>query len=284
MLYQRKAQIYSLLPWQLISVPSQNPSSLSPGRRVLGPWPEGGAGVDAPVGVDAAYPSPPHAPSHAPSHAVHPGLALVSPETMAATFPSCSVTGAHAVSSVHATGPAAVLAGVLARHRALLGSWNGTAERGGDTGCPKQGIAAGAAAGGGQLGWGLWACSCPPRAGQRFRKGSHHGGLPWQRGGPWSGCGQGRPAPKQAAAPALLVGPQESGHFGAQQLDEGPREHLLGLLGCVLEVVLGVRQHVEEGLDQLLVLQGKAGRGEAEGPGHAPLPRPGALTGPVPHP
>lgn len=53
----------------------------------------------------------------------------------------------------------------------------------------------------------------------------------------------------------LFVGPQESRHFGTQQFDKGPREHLLGFLGCVFEVVLWVRQHIEEGLDQLLVLQ-----------------------------
>ena len=67
-----------------------------------------------------------------------------------------------------------------------------------------------------------------------------------------------RAIPKPGAAAALFVRPQEPGHFGAQQFDEGPREHLLGLLGCVLEVVLGVSQHVEEGLDQLLVLKDTA--------------------------
>lgn len=74
-----------------------------------------------------------------------------------------------------------------------------------------------------------------------------------------------RPSPSRAAPPALFVRPQESGHFGAQQFDEGPGEHLFGLLGCVLEVVLGVCQHVKEGLDQLLVLQGKGRLGEAKG-------------------
>ena len=62
------------------------------------------------------------------------------------------------------------------------------------------------------------------------------------------------PSPSWAAPRALFVGPQESGHFGAQQLDEGPWEHLLGLLGCVLEIVLGVCQHIEQGLDELFVL------------------------------
>jgi hypothetical protein len=53
----------------------------------------------------------------------------------------------------------------------------------------------------------------------------------------------------------LFVGPQEPRHFGTQKFDKGPGEHLLGLLGCVFEVVLWVCQHVKEGLDQLLVLQ-----------------------------
>ena len=81
---------------------------------------------------------------------------------------------------------------------------------------------------------------------------------------------------------ALFVGPQEAGNFGAEQLDEGFWQHLL-VLFCVLEVVLGVRQHVKEGLDQLLVLQDRARpsvRGLWPGwgggsPGHLPLPRPG---------
>lgn len=85
-----------------------------------------------------------------------------------------------------------------------------------------------------------------------------------------------RPSPSRAATPALFVRPQEPGHFGAQQFDEGPWEHLLGLLGCVLEVVLGMGQHVEESLDQLLVLQGKAGvvrpRPEARLAWRAPAP------------
>lgn len=52
---------------------------------------------------------------------------------------------------------------------------------------------------------------------------------------------------------ALFVGPQEAGNFGAEQLDEGFWQHLL-VLFCVLEVVLGVGQHLKEGLDELLVL------------------------------
>lgn len=84
-----------------------------------------------------------------------------------------------------------------------------------------------------------------------------------------------------AASALLFVGPQESGHFGAQQFDEGAREHLLGLLGRVLEVVLGVCQHVEEGLDQLLVLQDRAGRPSQAGPqAGGPGRPPGALRGP----
>lgn len=52
----------------------------------------------------------------------------------------------------------------------------------------------------------------------------------------------------------LFVGPQETGHFGAKQLDEGFWQHLFVLL-CVLEVVLGMGQYLKEGLDELLVLQ-----------------------------
>lgn len=57
---------------------------------------------------------------------------------------------------------------------------------------------------------------------------------------------------------ALFIGPQEAGNFGAEQLDEGFGQHLLVLLR-VLEVVLGVGQHLEEGLNELLVLQRRAG-------------------------
>lgn len=110
----------------------------------------------------------------------------------------------------------------------------------------------------------MW--SRPPRAGQRFLKGRRHGdsqGSVEAHGAAFSfDCGgeelsppRVAGTPSRAAAPVLFVGSQEPGHLGAQQFDEGPWEHLLGLLGCVLEVVLGVRQHVEEGLDQLLVLQ-----------------------------
>lgn len=53
---------------------------------------------------------------------------------------------------------------------------------------------------------------------------------------------------------SLFVGPQEAGNFGAEQLYEGFWQHLLVLL-CVLEVVLGMSQHLKEGLDELLVLQ-----------------------------
>lgn len=57
---------------------------------------------------------------------------------------------------------------------------------------------------------------------------------------------------------ALFVRPQEAGNFGAEQLDERFWQHLLVFL-CVLEVVLGVGQHLKEGLDELLVLQRMAG-------------------------
>lgn len=111
-----------------------------------------------------------------------------------------------------------------------------------------------------------WVWSRPPQAGQGFQKGSHHSDFPRQRGNmeaveprlSFCSGGQGGspspppghwPSPSRAATPALFVRPQEPGHFGAQQFDEGPWEHLLGLLGCVLEVVLGMGQHVEESLD-----------------------------------
>lgn len=56
----------------------------------------------------------------------------------------------------------------------------------------------------------------------------------------------------------LFVGPQETGNFGAEQLDEGFWQHLFVLL-CVLEVVLGMGQYLKESLDELLVLQRMAG-------------------------
>lgn len=52
-----------------------------------------------------------------------------------------------------------------------------------------------------------------------------------------------------------FVRPQEPGHFGTEQSDEGPWKHLPGFLGCVLEIVLGVGQDVKQGLDQLLILK-----------------------------
>lgn len=59
----------------------------------------------------------------------------------------------------------------------------------------------------------------------------------------------------------LFVGPEEAGDFGAEEFDEGAGQHLL-VFFRVLEVVLGVRQHVKESFDQLLVLWGsQAGAG-----------------------
>lgn len=52
----------------------------------------------------------------------------------------------------------------------------------------------------------------------------------------------------------LFVRPQKSGNFGAQQPNEGSGEHLSWLLGCVLEVVLWMCQHVKQCFYQLLVL------------------------------
>lgn len=59
----------------------------------------------------------------------------------------------------------------------------------------------------------------------------------------------------QSPGGVLFVRPQEPGDFGTQQLDEGAREHLFGLLCCVLEVVLGVRKDIKQGFYQLLVLE-----------------------------
>lgn len=66
--------------------------------------------------------------------------------------------------------------------------------------------------------------------------------------------------PGAAGRGGLFVRPEEAGDFGAQEFDEGAGQHLLVLL-CVLEVVLGVCQHVEESFDELLVLQGSRARG-----------------------
>lgn len=52
-----------------------------------------------------------------------------------------------------------------------------------------------------------------------------------------------------------FVRPQKPGHFGTQQSDEGSWKHLPGLLGCVLEIVLGVGQDIKESLDQFLILK-----------------------------
>lgn len=59
----------------------------------------------------------------------------------------------------------------------------------------------------------------------------------------------------QSRGDGLFVRPQEPGDFGAQQLDEGARKHLFGLLCCVLEVVLRVCKDIKQGFYQLLVLE-----------------------------
>lgn len=74
-------------------------------------------------------------------------------------------------------------------------------------------------------------------------------GFPWLRGGLGA-----------AGARVLFVRPEEAGDFGAEEFDEGAGQHLLVFLR-VLEVVLGVRQHVEESFDELLVLWGSQARG-----------------------
>lgn len=61
-------------------------------------------------------------------------------------------------------------------------------------------------------------------------------------------------APRGSRA-GSLVWPQEPGHFGTEQSDEGSWKHLPGFLGCVLEIVLGVGQDVKQSLDQFLILK-----------------------------
>lgn len=68
------------------------------------------------------------------------------------------------------------------------------------------------------------------------------------------------PAHRQNVSPRVpwagsLVRPQEPGHFGTQQSDEGSWKHLPGFLGCVLEIVLGVGQDIKQSLDQFLILK-----------------------------
>lgn len=52
-----------------------------------------------------------------------------------------------------------------------------------------------------------------------------------------------------------FVRPQKPCHFGAQQSYERSWKHLSGLLGCVLEIVLGVCQDIKQSLDQFLILK-----------------------------
>lgn len=47
---------------------------------------------------------------------------------------------------------------------------------------------------------------------------------------------------------------EESEDFGTQETDEGFWEHFSGFLGCVVEEVLWVSQHIEQGLHEFLVL------------------------------
>lgn len=55
----------------------------------------------------------------------------------------------------------------------------------------------------------------------------------------------------------LLVRPQERGDFAADEADEGARQHLVGLPSGVLEVVVGVSEHVEQSLNQFFILRGE---------------------------
>lgn len=52
-----------------------------------------------------------------------------------------------------------------------------------------------------------------------------------------------------------FVRSQKPGHFGTQQSDERSWKHLPGLLGRVLEIVLGMGQDIKQCLDQLLILE-----------------------------
>ena len=52
----------------------------------------------------------------------------------------------------------------------------------------------------------------------------------------------------------LLVGSEEGGDFAADEADEGAGEHLFGVAGRVLVVVIRVGQHLKQSLYQLLIL------------------------------
>lgn len=95
----------------------------------------------------------------------------------------------------------------------------------------------------GRLRGGQWrSCQSQAEEGKIRKEEERRRGFPWLRGGP------GRRGHRR-----LFVRPEEAGDFGAQEFDEGAGQHLLVLLR-VLEVVLGVRQHIEESFDELLVL------------------------------
>lgn len=47
---------------------------------------------------------------------------------------------------------------------------------------------------------------------------------------------------------------KESEDFGTQETNEGFWEHFSGFLGCVVEEVLRMSQHIEQGLHEFLVL------------------------------
>lgn len=174
----------------------------------------------------------------------------------------------------------------LAQERACAGN-SRQREGAKDKGCYKQ------CSPGGSAGSGGWAGLClgtvwPSTGWSALPEGQPHGHA--EALAPLSFCwGRARALPHPlgmlpagAGGTALFVGPQEPGHLGAQQFDEGAWEHLFGLLGRVLEVVLGVRQHVEECLDQLLVLQDMAGQvrsGWAGGPWLPPSAVPGGPGG-----
>lgn len=58
---------------------------------------------------------------------------------------------------------------------------------------------------------------------------------------------------------ALLVRSQDGGDFAADEAYEGAWQHLVGLSSCVLKVVVGVSQNVEQSLNQFFILWGRKG-------------------------
>lgn len=80
------------------------------------------------------------------------------------------------------------------------------------------------------------------------------GGCMAEGWGWWGEGGAPRSADSEASLVVLLVRLQESRDFAPYEADEGAGEHLVGLPSGVLEVVVGVSQHVKKSLNQFFVL------------------------------